>query len=595
MSIGLASIILVGLSANTPNPGTYVQVNFAAGATSGAPAGQTALIIGNKTAAGAATPDTVVYGPDTATPVQTETDVITQFGAGSQLHRAWKRFNRVNKTTPVYFVAAAESAGAQATGQVLVTGTATSAGNVRFWYGDEFVDTSVNVNDNATTIGGNIAQNINNNVNWAITATNVAGAVAITQKNHGPEGNWVKIQVLAGPVFAPAGVTVSVNGLQWASGQSVTTNSFTVPTAANGFYFKVTNAGSGTTGTSQPTWPTTIGATTVADSNGVVWTCWGTLSSQGIASLGGGSTPDNYTNALTTVLANGYYNIILCDSDATNVGRVVAQVNTQANPLTGIRQRVFFGSVDTSSNAITVASSINAPRAEMIWGNATDITPLELAANNAAIYSLFEQTGNTGYRFVGRLNFSLFPTANPNFNDTAYWFIQGSRNGPAAGPSTATITSLLNNGVTPIALLSNGNAQLVKRITTRSLNGSNQDWRIRDAHKVAIMDAWASAAVTLTQLQFGAKDLLDPPKTGQSPAAGQPPNVFATNVQLWGNALKDLTTKMGQAGLLQSTDVTNTNAIVQREQNPRTRMSASFDLVTSDIFDQGAVQANQVG
>jgi phage tail sheath gpL-like len=594
MSLGLASIILIGMSAGFPNPGTFVQVNFAAGPTGGAPLGQQALIIGNKTTAGTATPDTVLYGPDTSTPVQTEADVITLFGVGSQCHRAWKFFNRVNKTTPVYFIAAAESAGTAAFGNVTVGGTATSAGNIRFWVGQEFVDTAVNVGDTATVVGGNIANAINAQVNWSITAVNTSGAVAITWKNKGLEGNWGKIQVLAGPGFAPAGITVTPYTAAWTTGQTVTTSTFTVPATANGYYYKVTTAGSGTTGVSAPTWVTTIGSTTSADSNGVVWTCWGTLSTAGIAQLGGGATADSYTNVLQTIDPVGYYDIILCDSDTTNVGLVVTQVLAQANPLTGIRQRVFFGNVDTLANATTIAHSLNAARSEMQWGNATDLTPLEVAANNAAIYSLFEQSGNTGYRYVGRLNFSLFPTANPLFNDQAYWYIQATRNGPQSGPTTAQITSALNNGITPIAILPGGAAQLVKAVTTRCLNGSTPDYRIRDHHKVPIMDAWANAASTLLQQQFGGKDLLDPPPANQSPVSGNPPNVFATNVNLVGNALKDLTEKMGIAGLLQNTDVTNANAIIQRETNPRTRISASFDLQTADILDQMAVVANQV-
>src|ERR1019366_3887209 len=135
--LGLASIILVGLSANFPNPGTFVQVNLAAGPTAGAPVGQKIFILGNKTSTGTATPDTVVYGPDTSTPAQSEADVITLTGPGSQVHRAWKRANKVNKTTPIYFCCVAESAGAQASGIVLITGTATSGGNIRFFYGDE--------------------------------------------------------------------------------------------------------------------------------------------------------------------------------------------------------------------------------------------------------------------------------------------------------------------------------------------------------------------------------------------------------------------------------------------------------------------------
>jgi phage tail sheath gpL-like len=595
MSIGLATILLVGIGANYPNPGTFIQVNFAAGPTSAGPAAQTALIIGNKTSAGAATPDTVIYGPDTSTSVQSETDVITQFGAGSQLHRAWKRFQKVNKGTPVYFVAAAESAGAQATGVVLITGTATTGGTARVYYGDEFIDTAINVGDTATTIATNVAASLTNQINWGITASSSAGQVNITAKNHGPEENWIRIQALNGPGPIAAGVTVNAYGATWATGQTVTTSSFTVPTVANGYYYKVTTAGSGTTGSAQPTWPTTIGTATTADSNGVVWTCWGTLSGAGIVTLGGGATADNYTNALATVLSSTYYNIILCDSDATNVGRVVTQVTSQALPTTGIRQRVFYGSMDTLANAITVATGINSPRAEEIWGGAAlDITPLEVAATMAGIYSLYEQTGNTGYRYVGRCNFSLFPTQNALYQDSAVWPLVGSRNGPGLGPTTANITSALNNGVTPVTILSTGQAQLVKAITTHSLNGSTNDYRIRDHHRVPIMDAVATAMQTVTNQQFGGMDLLDPPKTGQAPAAGQPPNVFATNYVLWGNCLKDIVSKVGNAGLLQNTDATNSAAIVQREVSPPDRMSASFDLQTVNVADQFAVVCNQV-
>lgn len=594
-TLGLASIILVGISAGFPNPGTFVQVNFNAGPTGGAPIGQKVLILGNKTATGTATPDTVVYGPDTSVPAQNETDVIGLTGPGSQVHRGWKRFTKVNKTTPVYFLCVAESAGAQATGVIAVgfsTGsTASTAGNIRFFYGDDFVDTAVNVGDTATVIGGNIANNINQYVNWALAATNTAGIIAIVAKNHGPEGNWIKIGVITGPGFAPGGVTVTDYGTTWVASTTYATGVFIAPATANGFYYKVTTGG--TAGSSPPAFGTVVGGTTT--DGGATYTNWGTLSTAaGIAQLGGGATPDNVTNALATILAQGFYDIVVCDSDTTNIGRVITQVNSQANPTTGIRQRVFAGSVDTLANALTIAASQNADRGELQWASATDITPLEVAANACAIYSLFEQSGNTGYRYVGRLNYSLFPTGNSQFQDANYWFLTASRNGPNSGPSTAQITSALNGGLTPYAILSDGTLQLVKRCTMHCLNGSTPDFRSRDAHKVAIMDAWASAAATMTTQQFGAKDLLDPPATGQSVSSGSPPNTFATNVIIWGTALKDLTEKIGIAGLLQNTDVTNANAIVQRETNPRTRMSASFDLQTADIADQFALVANQV-
>lgn len=583
-NIGLAAVLLIGIGAGFPNPGTYVQVNFAAGASSGSSAAKNALIIGNRSTAGSATPDTVIYGPDTQVPVQSEQDVINVFGPGSQCHRAWRRFNSVNKTTAVYFLAVTESAGAAATGQVLFTGTATSNGNARFWVGDEFVDSPITIGDTPTTQATNLAGWINAQTNWSITASATAGAVSITWKNKGPEGNWGKIQVQNGPGFLAGGVTISVSGTAWVTGAAATLTTFTTPTTPNGYYYKITTVGGTPTfGSAQPTWPTTIGTATSADSNGNIWTCWGTLSGAGIAQLGGGTTADSNTLALSTIDSTRFRYIILCDSDSTNVGRAASQVNIQAQPLTGIRQQLFYGSVDTLANAITSATALNSPTAECQWGYATDVTPLEIAAHNAAIYSLWENSGN---RPVGRLNYSLYPV---NATDAPLWTLSGTRNGPAYGPTTNQITSALNNGLSPIALRQDGSAYLVKRCTTRSLNGSTPDYRIRDAHKVSIMWSFADDAQAITQENYGGKDLLDDPKQGGPPL----PNT-ATSPRLWKGTLDQLVEEYGTDGLLQNADDTTAAAIVQREANPRTRMSAQYDLQTADIADQFATVLNQV-
>ena len=65
----------------------------------------------------------------------------------------------------------------------------------------------------------------------------------------------------------------------WSAGAAVALNQLTIPTTANatGLYYTVTNAGSGTMGAAQPTWPIVVGASTAPDANGVVWTCTGSL------------------------------------------------------------------------------------------------------------------------------------------------------------------------------------------------------------------------------------------------------------------------------------------------------------------------------
>jgi hypothetical protein len=241
-----------------------------------------------------------------------------------------------------------------------------------------------------------------------------------------------------------------------------------------------------------------------------------------------------------------------------------------------------------------------------VWASSTDQQPLEVAANNCALYAYLEAGAQYG---VARKNFSLFPA---NTTDQALWLptIVSGTNLPGAGgragvggaPTTAQITSALNNGITPITVLPSGQAQLVKRCTTKSITGAAADYRIRDAHKVTVCDYWGDDAVAITQLQFGGKDLLPDPSIGQPP-----PGNLAVTPTLWGNALKGLTSNYGNAGQWgyppgvavqpgqSPADVINAAAKVQQETNPNTRMSALFQLSPVPIADQFALLAQQIG
>lgn len=516
------SIVLVGLSAGWAIPGTYIEIDFAQGPVSGSSGVLSCLLIGNKTTAGTATADTTVYGLDTPVPCATESDVITLFGTGSQLHRAFLFFTAVNTQTKLYFLAVTESAGAAASLAITLATTALTDGNIRFWCGAEFVDTHITSGDIAATVATNLATAINSQSRWAITASPASAVVTVTARNKGPEGNWIRVQSAITPGAASIGTT------------------------------------------------TTLTANTY---------------------LSGGTTADVNTTALATIKPTRFYYIVPCDSDATNVGALVAQVNTQALPTNGIRQRVVFGSVDTLANAITVATGINAARAELVWGSALDYTPLEIAANNAAIYSLLEAGAAVG---VARKNFSLFPTAQQA--DTSIWFLKSGRGGTAASPTVPQQNSALNNGISPLINTTQGPAQLLDAITTRSLNGSVSDYRIRDRHKVTICDYFGDAAGALTQNQFGGKDLLD------NLVPGQPmPSDNATTPEFWGNALKALVDEYDAAGQWAQTvpgvrggDTINSKAIIQRETTPPSRCSALFGLTPVNVFKQAAILLQQV-
>ncbi len=522
-----AAIILTGLAANYPIPGTFVELDFAQGPVAGAGSLRKVIILGNQSTAGTATNDTVLYGPDTPVPCQNENDVIRLFGPGSQLHRAFIRFTAINKVSLLYFVAVAPSAGAAATGTITLTTTATANGNLRFWVNDQFVDTAITVGQTPTQIAAAAVLNINGQNRFPVTASSAAGVITITAVNLGPEGNWIKIMS-------------AIQGTGVGTTTSLTANTF----------------------------------------------------------LSGGTTADNNTNALATIAQGAYYYIILCDSDAGNIGRAATQVNNNAAPTVGIRQRLVAASADVIANVITLATGINSARAEIGWNGATavDLAPVELAASLCALYSLLEQGSPFG---VFRKNFSNFPSQP---NDPSYWPIIPGRAGVGGAPSTATVISALSNGITPLSVNAAGQAYLVKRITSRSLNGAVQDYRIRDAHKVTICDYWCDDAQALTQSQYGGRDLLPDPPVG---APAVPPT--AVTPRMWGNDLKGLVTKYGFSG--QWTNLPNATpqpgqtpadlinaAFVgpQIENNPPTRMSVAVPLAPVNIADQFAILALQV-
>jgi phage tail sheath gpL-like len=511
-----ASIVLTGIGSSFINPGVYAQINYAAGPSGPASGPRNILLYGNKSSAGTATTNTVVYGPDTAVPCQTESDVITLFGAGSHPHRmALRVWAVLGNTSPIgiYFLAVASSAGASASATMTIATTATSVGNLRFWCVDQFVDTAINSGDTATTIASNVSTSINSQTRWPVTASPSAGVVTITAVIPGPEGNWIKVQSQITPGTA------------------------------------------------------TIGTTTSLTAN--------TL-------LTGGTTADSITTALTTVATVRYYYQCLHDSDATNAGLLNTQILSMAQPTTGIRQRAFWGSGDTLANEITIATGINSARGEFSSALGSDWTPMEIAANNMAIYALFESSGSQ--YGPGRHNFSLFP-ARPS--DPTSWFVTPSRSGPSSALTTVQISSALNNGITPLQLA--GNAMfLTKRITSRSLNGSTQDYRARDAHRVSIPDWWTDDAVALTQNNFGGLDITS------NPQPGVPFPANCTSPNLWGAALKGLVVAYNNAGQLKNVNTILAAMITQQETSPPNRMSNLTPLQCVDLFDQAQLLVLQV-
>lgn len=505
------AISLTGFSANDPVPGAYLEIAFAQGDAAGSGSPIEVLLMGNKLSAGSATADTVVYGPDSAIQLQSEQDAIDLFGAGSELHRMFRRFTKINKDTTLRAIAVSESGGAQATGTITFVGTATGDGVAKLFVHDEFVEVSIANLDTASEVASAMATEVNKNTHWGVTATGTAtgtwGFLTLVAKQKGPRGNDIRYM----PQITP--------GL-----------GLTVPTATD-------------------------------------------------LPLAGGTTADDNTTALSTINNSRYYYIASAANDATQFGALVSQIGTQAAPTTGIRQRALAGSVDTISNTNTLATGRNAARAGLIWSEKSPWSPSEIAANAAGVITLFETKPNPRTNFAG---FGNDAVTGP------FWLMPRPRLDSAV-PSRTNIKSALNNGVTPIGVNPNGTTYIVNLITTRSLNGSTNDYRIRDHHKVTICDFFGDDLLAKTVLQFSGKRIADDP-----PQGAQPPGPQVVTPSRYRGAVFGLLDVYNNNDLLQNIDAIKAGTIVQREANPTTRMSARIPIQPIDNALQFAIAVDQV-
>ena len=303
-----------------------------------------------------------------------------------------------------------------------------------------------------------------------------------------------------------------------------------------------------------------------------------TSSASLMAFFAGGTTADSNVNALATIAPFRYYYIVSAAEDSTQFGAVASQVATSALPTTGLRSRCITGSVDTAGNITTIATGVNNPRAEFEWLQNADLTPSELASNGAAVYSLGEIP--TAFR----CNFDSY---GQDAVTQATWKVPAPRSMTA--PSRATIKAALNNGITPIAVAPNGTTYLVKRVTSKSLTGANNDYRIRDAHKVTVCDRFADDWIAKSTAQFAGKNVSDDPPQGGRPLAS---NVVSPRVIK--AALQKLVVDYGDIGLVQNVAAINAGIAVIREIGAPTRISTSVPLQTVDVLDQVTTSLSQV-
>ena len=352
--MGKVSVALTGMPTNYARPGTYLEVQFAQGTLLGNPGIPKVLIIGPKRSTGTATNDTMVYS------ASTEASVITLTGAGSPVHRAWKRFTQICSVADVYFICPAESAGTPATDTMTFAVNATGAGVASYTCCGETVQVSYSSGDAFdTVIAAGMVAAINAQTHWPVIAVQgiggASGQVIITAKIKGTNGNWIRHR---GSVTAGTGVTCSVTLAKLATG------------AVDETY-------------------TTALTTILASQYDYIVPC-----------INPTSTADTRLSALT------------------------AQMTAQALPTTGIRAQAIVATQETLATATTFASGQNKPRLSIVWQKNGEFESIEAAAIVAGVrynketgadpgvsYDSYGLKVNDVWTLPGQYSVSDYPTA----------------------------------------------------------------------------------------------------------------------------------------------------------------------------------------
>lgn len=511
-------------------PGIGIQVLFQQGLSSGNTGLYDLLLTGNllSTGAWASLPggsvDGYIAGPGTKATIncQNEQDVITGAGAGSELHRMFRKAVKANPNANIYLAPVLESTGSKASLAITIAGTPTANGTVRFRIGQDTVDVgyattqatyyngtawvSQSGGDTATTIAENAAALINANVNLPVTATSSTGTVTITAKQKGLRGNWLR------------GSAVILNGT------GVTSN------------------------TTKQTFFT------------------------------GGTTADSNANVLNFLATNParFYIQISAAEDATQFTAHAAQMSSLAPAIPGNRQRCFAGSVDTLGNVCSIATGINNQRAEIVWLTNSDLTPAEMASEVAALYNAFEVPPLTAQYSV---NFN-----NLGIDASSVGLITARQPLDGSNPSRNQVKAAILSGVTPMGVGVGGQCYVVKRVTTRTLNGSANDYRAADGSRITICDVFADELGNQLAASYPRCVIADnPPKNA---ARQPPPGVVYPNL-VRPSVVKKVT-DYNNNGVLNDYQLIVDGIIVERDPTNRARLSIKVPIRT-------AVPLHQIG
>lgn len=159
------------------------------------------------------------------------------------------------------------------------------------------------------------------------------------------------------------------------------------------------------------------------------------------------------------------------------VGEHLTKVTQIVLPAVGKSAIAMFGLVGTQAQATTVAtaSPCNSARAVFFHAENNDWTPAMIAAHCGAV----KRSQEIAHAGANLTNYGL--------NDGDVFLIPDPYD-KADRPTATEVTADLNNGVTPIGFTGQGKSFIIRQITSRSLTGTANDYRVREGHIPSAID-----------------------------------------------------------------------------------------------------------
>lgn len=296
--------------------------------------------------------------------------------------------------------------------------------------------------------------------------------------------------------------------------------------------------------------------------------------------LSGGTTADSNERPLATIKGKRFYYIVSEANDADNLDDAIAHVEAQASALTGNTQRLIFGSNGASlANAITLATGINHERATFAYQCEGDKSGGELAASLAAALAARE----AGFS-ADSLNHDNLGSVG---NTSTLWGVKAPLSGRKLTDNE--VISCLNNGITPVNGTQGASTEVVTVITTRSLTGSDNDYRSRDWHIPSVADRFQDTLSGLYRAQLSNKTIAADPAEGESQAPGSvTPRQVKTLVV---NCVKDFFAR----GFLKEREKIIASVDVQIDPLLKTRFVVKMDLQVVSLAHQFDTTIYEVG